>query len=84
MPIYEVVCDQCGQTGEILVAAATDVLVCPHCSGTRIRKLMSPTSTLTGHTKQAVAGPGDTSCCGSSPAHAGCAGPGSCCGKTNL
>jgi hypothetical protein len=25
-------------------------------------------------------GHGDTSCCGSTPSEAGCAGPGSCCG----
>jgi hypothetical protein len=26
-------------------------------------------------------GPTDHGCCGSRPGHAGCAGPGSCCGK---
>jgi hypothetical protein len=41
---------------------------------------MSASSSLTGRARQAVPGPGDTACCGSTPSHAGCAGPGSCCG----
>jgi hypothetical protein len=43
---------------------------------------MSATSSLTGKTGQPLPGPGDTGCCGQHPGHAGCAGPGSCCGKT--
>jgi hypothetical protein len=45
--------------------------------------LMSTPSSLTGKTPQAVPGPGDTACCGRSVSEAGCAGPGSCCGKNS-
>ncbi len=83
MPIYDVICDQCGKSGEVLVTGTQD-MVCPHCGATRVRKLMSATSSLTGRTGQAFPGPGDTACCGSHPGHSGCAGPGSCCGKANL
>jgi hypothetical protein len=38
-------------------------------------------SSLSGPNRHKVAGPGDTPCCGSTPDMAGCAGPGSCCGK---
>jgi putative FmdB family regulatory protein len=83
MPIYDVICDQCGKGSEVLVTGSAESPVCPHCGGTRLRKLMSPTSSLTGRTGQALPGAGDTTCCGSHPGHAGCAGPGSCCGKAN-
>jgi hypothetical protein len=42
---------------------------------------MSAHSTLSGPISGSMPVPGDTACCGSSPGHAGCAGPGSCCGK---
>jgi hypothetical protein len=42
---------------------------------------MAAHSSLSGTPSGAMPGPGDTACCGSSPGHAGCAGPGSCCGK---
>ena len=84
MPIYDVICEQCGRTGEVLVTTPGEGLTCPHCGGTQTRKLMSATSSLTGRSGQAFPGPGDTTCCGSNPDHAGCAGPGSCCGKANL
>ena len=85
MPIYDVICDQCGKAGEVLVTGASEGLVCPHCGATSVRKLMSPTSSLTGRAAgQSLPGPGDTACCGSHPGHAGCAGPGSCCGKAGL
>jgi hypothetical protein len=44
---------------------------------------MSATSSLTGHDGQKMPGSKDTTCCGSMPAQAGCAGPGSCCGKSS-
>lgn len=59
-------------------------LVCPSCGGQKAHKLMSAPSSLSGGRKNSFPGPGDTSCCGSNPAQAGCAGPGSCCGKTGL
>ena len=81
MPIYEVVCDDCGRRGEVLVSAHDAPLNCPHCGSDRARKLMSATSSRTGRSGQSLPGPGDTTCCGGSPGQGGCAGPGSCCGR---
>ena len=82
MPIYEIACDDCDYRGEVIVLNAGDGLACPSCGGGNTRKLMSATSSLTGKAAQAFPGAGDTACCGQSPGHASCAGPGSCCGKT--
>jgi len=81
MPIYEILCDDCGFSGEVIVLNHNDALVCIECSGTNIYRIISPTSSLTGKVGQAMPGPGDTACCGSAPSQAGCAGPGSCCEK---
>ncbi len=81
MPIFEIVCPDCGYAGEVLSLSAEQALVCPSCGGSRPEKRLSATSSLTGKTAKAYPGPGDTTCCGSNPSHAGCAGPGSCCGK---
>jgi putative FmdB family regulatory protein len=82
MPIYEIACDACGFSGELIALHAEDPLACPSCGSVDTRKLMSATSSMTGKVGQAFPGPGDTACCGQSPAQASCAGPGSCCGKT--
>ena len=82
MPIYEIQCKNCGYTGEVLVLDNSSALICPVCSDPHTKKLMSATSSLTGRNPQAYPGPTDTACCGSRPQEAGCAGPGSCCGKT--
>jgi len=81
MPIYEIICSACGQRNELLVIRPQDRLLCPHCGSDETHKLMSATSSLSGRTAQSFPGPGDTTCCGSNPSQAGCAGPGSCCGK---
>ena len=81
MPIYEIECAACGYTGEVLVFAGGEAIACPSCGGSDTRKLISTPSSLTGRTAQGLPGAGDHGCCGSTPAHAGCAGPGSCCGK---
>jgi putative FmdB family regulatory protein len=81
MPIYEIACQDCCQINEVIVSGSDAQIVCPSCGSTRTEKLMSATSSLTGRTGQSLPGAGDTSCCGSSPSGAGCAGPGSCCGK---
>ncbi len=81
MPIYEISCADCRYTGEVIVLKAGDPLQCPACSSLNTQKLLSATSSLTGKTSQHLPGPGDTGCCGHSPAEAACAGPGSCCGK---
>ncbi len=81
MPIFDIHCPDCGYQGELLVLSSQDALKCPGCGGLRPQKRMSPTSTLTGSTRHPVPGPRDHGCCGSRPAEAGCAGPGSCCGR---
>jgi putative FmdB family regulatory protein len=81
MPLFDIVCPSCGQQSEVLVISPDDALVCPSCGEPNAEKLISATSSLTGTSRQGMPGPGDHGCCGSTPGHAGCAGPGSCCGK---
>jgi hypothetical protein len=66
---------------EILVFSEKMTVYCEHCGSGNLKKLMSAHSSLSGTASASMPGPGDTACCGSSPGHAGCAGPGSCCGK---
>jgi putative FmdB family regulatory protein len=82
MPIYEVACQDCRQVNEVIVMGSDDKIACPACGGTHTEKLISATSSLTGRTGQSLPEAGDTTCCGNSPGASGCAGPGSCCGKT--
>ncbi len=81
MPIFEIVCSDCGFAGELIVVSQNDFLQCPKCGSKKTHKLMSATSSLTGKTGQQFPGPGDRTCCGQSPENASCDGPGSCCGK---
>ena len=81
MPIYEVECQDCGRVSEVLVLGVDRTPACPACGSPDTRRLISPTSSLTGHQPRALPGPGDTTCCGRAPAEGSCAGPGSCCGK---
>lgn len=81
MPLFELLCEECGETTEVLVLGASDQPRCGACGGARVRKLLSAHSSLSGERSARLPGSGDTSCCGSSPREAGCAGPGSCCGK---
>lgn len=83
MPIFDLHCRQCGFLGEVIQLVPDAESMCPECGSTDVARNMSPTSTLTGKSAQAYPGPGDTACCGSTPGHAGCAGPGSCCGKNH-
>jgi putative FmdB family regulatory protein len=82
MPIYEISCRDCGHCSEVLVLDSHRTPTCPNCGGDQTEKLISATSTLTGKEAIPYPGAGDTACCGSTPSRAGCAGPGSCCGKT--
>jgi putative FmdB family regulatory protein len=82
VPIFEFLCKDCGKTNEILVFNAGDQLKCPACKGENLKKLLSAHASVQGSSGHEMPGPGDTACCGSSPGMAGCAGPGSCCGKT--
>ena len=83
MPIYDIQCQACGRIAEVLVTSPDDPLVCPACGTADTTKVMSATSSLTGRSGTYLPGAGDTGCCGQHPGHAGCAGPGSCCGKTD-
>jgi len=82
MPLYEYLCQDCGRQSEILISSATSQPSCRSCGGKNLKKLLSAHATLAGNSSERLPGPGDTTCCGTSPSHAGCAGPGSCCGKT--
>ena len=81
MPIFEYLCEQCGAISEVLVASSNESPACTACGSANLKKLLSATSSLSGTARRGMPGPGDTACCGSSPEYAGCAGPGSCCGK---
>ena len=81
MPIYEYRCLGCGALSEILVVGSGDKPQCSHCGGDKLEKMISAHSSMSGLTASRFPGPGDTACCGSTPSDAGCAGPGSCCGK---
>lgn len=81
MPIYEIVCRTCGQSGEVMVPSTTAARTCPACGSDDTEKLMSVPSTLSGSPGHHLPGPGDTACCGQQPHQADCAGPGSCCGR---
>jgi putative FmdB family regulatory protein len=82
MPIYDIECKSCGYRGEVLVLSSSDGTACPSCGSSLTDKLMSAPSTLTGAGRHNLPGPNDHGCCGSRPSQAGCAGPGSCCGRT--
>jgi putative FmdB family regulatory protein len=81
MPLYEYLCLDCGQVSEVLVLSAEDEAKCGGCQGENLKKLMSA-SVGRVNNGPGLPGAGDTACCGSAPGQAaGCAGPGSCCGK---
>jgi len=83
MPLYDFKCQDCDETCEILVISGDDVPVCAHCGSKNLEKLMAAHSSMSGSVRSAFPGPGDTACCGSAVGEkSGCAGPGSCCGKT--
>lgn len=83
MPLYDFQCEDCGKQSEVLMIHTSDLPVCSHCGGTNLKKLMAAHSSMSGPVKNSMPGFKDTACCGSHPGEApGCAGPGSCCGKT--
>lgn len=81
MPIFEYRCLNCKKTNEILIIGSDDLPQCDFCNSHNLEKLISAHSSMSGLLKNSMPGLGDTACCGSSPSEAGCAGPGSCCGK---
>ncbi len=80
MPLYDYLCLDCGKTSEILVSDKSSQPRCLDCNSDNLKKLLSAHSSMSGHAKNRLPGLGDTTCCGSTPKEAGCAGPGSCCG----
>ena len=81
MPLFDYMCLECGELSEVLVSGEGDSPRCRTCGSDNLKKLLSAHSSFSGSSRSSLPGPGDTSCCGSSPVEAGCAGPGSCCGK---
>ena len=81
MPIFEYLCLDCEKTSEILVTFSDDQQHCRICGGSKLKKMLSAPSSLSGTSSTQFPGLGATACCGSTPTDAGCAGPGSCCGK---
>ena len=82
MPIYDIQCRECRFSGEVLAATAAEMLACPDCGSVNTEKVMSPTSSLTGKSSPSYPSQAKDACCGRTPSQAGCAGPGSCCGKS--
>jgi putative FmdB family regulatory protein len=81
MPIYDFLCTECGREVEVLLSRSDDEPICTSCGSINLIKKMSVPSSFSGDASSRFPGAGDTGCCGSSPSQAGCAGPGSCCGK---
>jgi putative FmdB family regulatory protein len=82
MPLFEYQCESCGKVHEILLNGAEGGPGCPDCGSSRMRKLVSAHSSLSGTSSNRMPGVGDTGCCGTQPHQADCQGPGSCCGKS--
>ena len=82
MPIFDYLCLDCGKQSEILITASKDQPACKTCSSTNLKKMISTPSSLSGTVTPKFPGAEETACCGSTPTDAGCAGPGSCCGKS--
>jgi putative FmdB family regulatory protein len=81
MPLFDYLCLGCGESSEVLVTGSEEKPQCPSCGSHNLKKLLSAHSSLSGPNKKSLPGSGDTACCGTTPTEAGCAGPGSCCGK---
>ena len=82
MPLFDYQCGECGEFSEVLIFGDEEGLQCKYCGSENMTKCLSAHSSMSGATKFSMPGSGDTGCCGSAPGQAaGCAGPGSCCGK---
>ena len=82
MPLFDYLCLDCGKLSEILVISSDDKQQCQACGSFNLKKMISAHSSMSGTLMSRFPGQGDTACCGSTPTNAGCAGPGSCCGKS--
>lgn len=84
MPLFDFLCSECGKISEVLITSSDESPICTACGSMKLKKLLGAPSSLSGAARQGFPGPGDTSCCGTSAIRAGCAGPGSCCGKNQI
>jgi putative FmdB family regulatory protein len=84
VPLFDYLCLDCGKLSEILVTGSEDQVQCKTCGSDKLKKMISAYSSLSGRSMSKFPGPGDTTCCGSTPTSASCAGPGSCCGKSRV
>jgi len=82
MPLFDYLCLDCGKSSEVLITGSGQTPSCGGCGSRNMKRLLSAPSSMSGSPRTGMPGPGDTACCGSAPGQAaGCAGPGSCCGK---
>ena len=81
MPLYDYHCEDCGSVSELLMNVSSDQPKCAICGSSKLNKLISAPSSLSGAPHTRLPGVGDTGCCGSQPHQADCQGPGSCCGR---
>jgi putative FmdB family regulatory protein len=81
MPLFDYLCLECGRLSEILSSNQTETPRCKTCGGVHLKKMLAAPSSLSGIQTHRLPGRGDSPCCGNTPLQAGCAGPGSCCGK---
>ncbi|MGV8073575.1 MAG: FmdB family zinc ribbon protein [Syntrophobacteraceae bacterium] len=84
MPLFDFLCTECGKTSEVLITRTDESPACRACGSTKLTKLLSAHSSLSGTSKRGFPGCGDTACCAGSPGNAGCAVPGSCCGNDSF
>jgi putative FmdB family regulatory protein len=75
MPIYEYLCEKCGQVNEFLIMGKQDPLLCKHCGGKDLTKLISAHNTVIASSRGPT-GPTSGTCCGTPNS---CGTPGSCC-----
>jgi len=81
MPLFDYHCEKCGNVSEVLLNVSSGPPHCVCCGSSKMKKLVSAHSALSGAPSSKLPGAGDTGCCGSQPHQAECRGPGSCCGK---
>lgn len=81
MPLYDFKCRDCGRESEILITLSDEEPECDECGSKNLERMISRPSSYSGNASAGFPGAGDTACCGLNPSSAGCAGPGSCCGK---